>query len=96
MTAVGPGPIDLAALTAGRWTDDERTDLALAYRAAYSPTGGWPPGPEEFLTALDVCRLHLAVQWLGWARNWSPPRDHVHDWLGEALALAAKLGLSST
>jgi aminoglycoside phosphotransferase (APT) family kinase protein len=96
MTAVGPGLVDLAALTAGRWTDDERTDLALAYHAAYPPTDGWPPGPAKFLTALDVCRLHLAVQWLGWARNWSPPRDHVHDWLSDALTLAAKLGLSST
>ena len=30
MAAVGPGLIDLAALTAGGWTADEKTDLALA------------------------------------------------------------------
>jgi hypothetical protein len=94
MAAVGPGLLDLAALTAGRWTEDERTDLALAYHAAYPPTDGWPPAPEEFLADLDVCRLHLAIQWLGWAREWSPPRDHAHDWLQDALTLAAKLGVS--
>src|SRR5207244_7203663 len=32
MAAVGPGLIDLAALTAGAWTDEEKTALALAYQ----------------------------------------------------------------
>jgi aminoglycoside phosphotransferase (APT) family kinase protein len=90
--AFGPGLVDLAALTAGRWTDSERIELAMAYHAAYPPADGWPPEPDEFLAALDVCRLHLAVQWLGWARDWSPPPDHAHDWLAEAVALADKLG----
>ena len=93
MAAVGPGPIDLAALTAGGWSADEKADLALAYYAALTPRDGWPPGPEEFLVALDYCRLHLAVQWLGWASEWSPPPEHAQDWLAEALSLTAKLGL---
>jgi hypothetical protein len=46
------------------------------------------------LTALDYCRLHLAVQWLGWAPEWSPPPEHTQDWLGEALGLARKLELA--
>ncbi len=53
-----------------------------------------PARKEEFLTALDYCRLHLAVQWSGWSSGWSPPAEHVQDWLGEALSLAEKLGLA--
>jgi hypothetical protein len=32
------------------------------------------------------------VQWLGWSSQWSPPAQHAHDWLSEALALAERLG----
>ena len=92
MAAVGPGLIDLAALTAGGWTADEREALALAYHAALVPGESWPPA--AFLTALDYCRLHLAVQWLGWSTGWSPPPEQAQDWLGEALGLAEKLGLA--
>ena len=94
MAAVGPGLIDLAALTAGGWTTDEREELALAYHAALVPCGNWPPAPDAFLAALDYCRLHLSVQWLGWSPDWSPPSEHAHDWLGEAVGLAEKLGLA--
>jgi hypothetical protein len=54
--------------------------------------GGWS-GPEDFLVALDLCHLHLAVQWLGWSPRWTPPPEHTHNWLDEALRLAEKLGL---
>ena len=93
MAAVGPGLIDLAALTAGRWTGEKRIALAMAYRAELVPNEGWPPAPEVFLAALDYCHLHLAVQWLGWASDWSPPPEHAQDWLFEALRLAEKLRL---
>ena len=93
MAAVGPGLIDLAALTTGRWTEDKRIALAMAYRAELAPNGGWLPAPETFLAALDYCHLHLAVQWLGWAPDWSPPPEHAQDWLREALRLAEKVGL---
>jgi hypothetical protein len=33
------------------------------------------------------------VQWLGWAEGWTPPAEHRHDWLGEGIALAERLGL---
>jgi hypothetical protein len=92
--AVGPGLIDLAALTAGGWNADEKKTLALAYRAALAPHDDGPPEPDAFLATLDYCRLHLAVQWLGWASGWSPPPEHTQDWLGEALSLAEKLGLA--
>ena len=92
--AVGPGLTDLAALTAGGWNPDEKKTLALAYRAALAPHDDGPPEPDAFLATLDYCRLHLAVQWLGWASGWSPPPEHTQDWLGEALSLAEKLGLA--
>jgi hypothetical protein len=91
MAAAGPGLIDLAALTAGNWTDKEKTDLALAYRDALHEADGRAPELEEFLAALDCCRLHLAVRWLGWSPQWSPPPEHAQDWLHEALSLAEKL-----
>ena len=94
IAGVGPGLLDLAALTIGKWTPAERA----RWRA---PTARLPrpvPRPprtvgDEFERALDCCRLHLAVQWLGWEPEWQPPAEHRHDWLAEALALAERLGL---
>jgi hypothetical protein len=94
MAAVGPGLMDLAALTAGGWTTPEREALALAYHATLVPRENWPPAPDAFLVALDYCRLHVAVQWMGWSPEWSPPPEHAQDWLGEAMGLAEKLGLA--
>jgi hypothetical protein len=93
MAAVGPGLIDLAALTAGAWTDEEKTALALAYRDVLQANGGWHPPPEALFTTLDCCQLHLAVRWLGWSFEWSPPPQHAQNWLNEALRLAEKLTL---
>lgn len=91
MAGRGPGLLDLAALTSGTWSEDERERLALAYFEASSPDVrrcGW----SGFLDALEHCRLHLAVQWLGWSPEWSPPAEHAHDWLGEASRSAERLG----
>jgi aminoglycoside phosphotransferase (APT) family kinase protein len=93
MAAIGPCLVDLAALTAGSWKDAERQAIALAYHRATPRRGAWPLPVDAFLEALDVCRLLLAIQWLGWSRDWVPPREHNHDWLGEALGLADKLRL---
>jgi len=92
MAGAGPGLIDLAALVSGRWTEDEKTALALAYHASLEEQCGKALPQDVFMNALDDCRLHLAVQWLGWSSNWSPPAEHAHDWLGEALYLAEKVG----
>ena len=48
---------------------------------------------DEFDAGARLRRLHLAVQWLGWEPRWEPPAEHRHDWLGEALALAERLGV---
>jgi hypothetical protein len=92
MAAVGPGLIDLAALTAGTWTQDEKEAIALAYHETLLGMDAWS-GTDDFLAALDLCHLHLAVQWLGWSPRWTPPPEHAHGWLDEALRLAKKLRL---
>jgi phosphotransferase family enzyme len=95
IAAVGPGLLDLAALSVGSWTDSERARLAAAYRAA-APAGAETAShlsDAEFGRALDFARLHLAMQWLGTEPRWEPPAEHRHDWLGEAVALARRLAI---
>jgi hypothetical protein len=93
LAAIGPGLIDLAALTAGSWTPEQKAALALAYHAALPITPNWPPTPELFLMLLDCCHLHLAIQWLGWSPDWSPPKEHAQNWLREAVRVADRLKL---
>ena len=91
MAAVGPGLVDLAALVAGGWSDAQRTAIVQAYFEAVPPLHAWPW--DDFARALEYCRLHLAVQWLGWSPDWSPPHEHAQDWLAEAVRLAERLDL---
>lgn len=91
MAGVGPGLIDLAALVAGKWTETEKEALALSYQAAMAPETSL--SAQDLLKALDYCRLHVAVQWLGWSQHWSPPPEHTQNWFSEAMRLADKLKL---
>jgi aminoglycoside phosphotransferase (APT) family kinase protein len=84
MAGIGPALIDLAAL-AGGYGEAERGSIVEAYFDA----AGRPQDPA----ALAACRLALAVQWLGWSPGWRPPAEHSHDWLGEAVELAAEVGV---
>jgi len=87
LAASAPGLIDLAALISGGWSEEDREAIVSAYRSAL---GGASFSPRQ----LDLARLHLAVQWLGWAApSWTPPAGQRQDWLGEALALAERLEL---
>ena len=86
--AAGPGLVDLAALTSGGWRERDRAAIVAAYRAARAAGGAPEVGGAD---ALEACRLHLAMQWLGWAPDWRPPAEHRHDWLGEAAAAARRL-----
>ena len=88
---VGPALIDLAALTAGSWNKNQRRRIAGAYFAAATP-GTWA-SLDEVLAGLDLCLLHLAVQWLGWASDWSPPARNDCDWLDVAVRTADQLHL---
>lgn len=89
LAAIAPALMDLADLTGGNWSNQQREDLADTYHDA----SAFPRtiGRVELLEALDLCRLHRAVQWLGWSANWSPPQEHRHDWLGVALELGEQL-----
>src|SRR5205085_2225507 len=70
----GPGVLDVAALTMG-WGEHERETLVEAYRTALA----LPPAAAELLEDLDRASLQLAIQWLGWSDEWSPPPEHTHD-----------------
>jgi aminoglycoside phosphotransferase (APT) family kinase protein len=86
LAATGTGLSDLAALVSG-WPDEDRAAIAAAY--------GAEPGVPPFSSRdLDLARLQVAIQWLGWAPpEWEPPEGQRHDWLGEAVALAEELEL---
>jgi hypothetical protein len=91
VAAVGAGLIDLAALVSGGWSAEDREAIASAYREASPPESRRPR--IEFEQGLDACRLHVALQWLGWSDGWSPPPEHASDWLQDALTLSRKLGI---
>ncbi len=93
MVALGPALIDLAALVAGQRHEERRRELALTYRAALPPSDGCGADPQEFLDSLAYCRLHLAVQWLGWSPDPPLAAGQARSWLGEALSLAEALDL---
>ena len=87
--AVGPGLLDLAALTMG-WDDRRSAMLARAYAKNNRIARGL--NSAELFHYLDCARLHLCIQWLGWSSGWAPPKEHRRDWLSEARAAAARLG----
>lgn len=95
LASIAPGLVDLAALTSGQWSEEQKRALALTYYETYYERSASHDssirGLREFLTNLDCCRLHLALQWLGWSLEWSPPLDQTQDWLAEALAVAERL-----
>jgi Phosphotransferase enzyme family len=93
MAGIGPGLVDFAALVGGR-AGRERARLVDAYLRGLVDAGAAPPSLERFDADLRRCSLHLALQWLGWSRDWRPPPEHAHDWLGEALDLARELRLA--
>ena len=88
MAAAAPGLFDLAALTAGEWLPADRRTIEEAYASAAGRRFD-----DEFQIHLDLCRLALCVQWLGWRPRWRPPPEHRHDWLAEALSLVESLGV---
>ena len=100
LAGLGPAVLDVAALSSGSgWPTATRQAMARAYYdAAHGADSGsgtthdLAPSWGVWSTDLDAARLHLCVQWLGWAPRWRPPPEHRHDWLGEAVALAADLG----
>lgn len=93
MSGFGPGLLDVAALVSGGWTDRDREKMLTAYREGTVASGGNAPSLDEMMSSLDICRLHLAIQLLGWSTDWKPPSEQRQDWLEEAHLLAGKLRL---
>ncbi len=93
VAGMGPGLVDVAALTSGAWDAAQKRTMIAAYRDALAPARGWPPSLQELVETVKYCQLHLAIQWLGWAADWSPPKMHAHDWLREAVRLSTALGI---
>jgi aminoglycoside phosphotransferase len=88
LAGVGPGLLDLASLTAGRWTDADRGAVV----SVYASTAGRSLD-SDFLADLDRCRLYNAITLLGVSPDWLPPSEHHHDWLSEAESAAERLGI---
>lgn len=90
MAGIGPLLVDLAALSSGAWMGKERRQIA----AAYWQSAGGSISLDELLADLDVCRLFIALQWLGWSRGWTPPPEHAHDWLSDVRVLIEEVDLT--
>jgi aminoglycoside phosphotransferase len=88
LAGVGPGVLDLAALTLGL-AEQDAAPVAEVYRQALER----PPDAERLRFDLDCARLHLALQWLGWSSDWAPPPEHALDWRAELPRLAERVGL---
>ena len=85
--------MDLAALTAGSWSEHDRGEITDAYWAEVESHGpvAWS-SRDKFLVDLDCCRIQTAVQWLGWFGRQQAWAGHTRDWLGEAMRLTEQLG----
>ncbi|UGS35724.1 hypothetical protein DSM104329_02119 [Capillimicrobium parvum] len=92
MAGIGPGLLDLAALTAGAWSGAQRERLALEYHETWSAAGG-RASADQLLETLECARLVAALQWIGWSSTWSPPAEHAQDWVAEARRAAERLEL---
>lgn len=88
LAGIGPGILDVAALTTG-WAEPDRSTFAESYRSALVD----PPDPGRFAGDLACADLHLALQWLGWSPGWTPPPEHARDWRAELPVLAERAGL---
>jgi hypothetical protein len=82
MAGIGPGLLDLAALIAG----DHQPGLARRLVNAYK--GQLARVPDHFDATLAAARMLVALQWIGWDPSWTPPPEHAHDWIGDALVFA--------
>lgn len=93
MVALGAPLMDLAALCAGEREEERRREIALTYHAALAGSSLVATNTAEFLRDFDCCRLHLAIQWLGWSPDSSPPRGQAHQWITDVLSLADELDI---
>lgn len=93
MAAIGPGLMDLGALTSGDWIPEQQSAMAAAYRDVLVDAYGSFMGMDELTENLNWCRLFQALTWLGWSMHWTPPKEHARDWFQEVVVLAERLSL---
>ncbi|HZU80788.1 MAG TPA: phosphotransferase [Acidimicrobiales bacterium] len=93
MAGRGPVLLDLAALTSGAWKPARRDAVVQAYRDALGGNLADWAHDDAFAPALEACRMHLAMQWLGWAVAWEPEPRRRYDWAAVALDSARRLGM---
>jgi thiamine kinase-like enzyme len=87
-TGIGTGLIDVAALTSGHWSEEQKQALAMAYFDALQRDQlAWPEF-GDFIAAVNNCRLLLAMKWIGWCAGWEPPEEHRFNWVQEAIQMA--------
>ena len=92
----GPLLLDLAALTSGDWPKVERAAVVDTYLEACGPLSAEvasPPSERALGEMLDLCALHLAMQWLGWGPGWTPESRRNTDWMQVATDCATRLGV---
>jgi thiamine kinase-like enzyme len=87
--SIGPGVLDLAALTSGNWNEHDRRHVTAAYLAG----SGTRVPLEELSESLQYAHIQLAVQWLGWFGRRRAPEGHARDWLADAIERAEALHL---
>jgi aminoglycoside phosphotransferase (APT) family kinase protein len=87
--SVGPGVLDLAALTAGDWHEQDRRDITAAYLAG----SGTRVTLDDLSESAQYAHIHLAVQWLGWFGRRRAPVANARDWLADAIDRAEALNL---
>jgi hypothetical protein len=88
--AIGPGIIDLAALTEGAWTTEQRSALVSAYLRGRDGTVD-PSVARRTGIDLACARLHLCLEMLAMPAEFEPPADHTADWLDIAVRLAGEV-----
>jgi aminoglycoside phosphotransferase (APT) family kinase protein len=88
----GPYALDLAALVSG-WDGDESLAMCGAYHDSLALGQGNAASLDELVEAVNLCRLVLALQWIGWAPGWQAPEAHRHDWVAEAASLLEEVNL---
>lgn len=80
-SAFGPRCVDLASITAGRWTPQQRKVMCEAYAREYEKETGKKIQMEDLSFELANVALYRAMWWLGY---WSRGDDaHINRWMKE-------------
>lgn len=90
-TSIGPGIIDLAALTSGEWREQDRRAVITAYLSCSAVRVR--ATLDEVAQSVEYAHIHLAIQWLGWFGRRQAPAAHARDWLADAADRAEALRL---